>query len=410
MKFLFDEESFSYETLRTTGFANFEGADLGEVLVTAAAIPERDEAAWHRSWKATGDRARGLADDALAAGDRVGARGALLRASNYYRTADFYLRDDADNDPEVTLLSQLSRDAFARAVELMERPVRSVSIPYEDTTLPGYLFLVDDSGTPRPTLIYNSGFDSTLEESYFVLAAASNQRGYNVLAFDGPGQGAAVRDQRLRFRPDWEAVVTPVVDFALTQPEIDGARLGLFGYSLGGLLVARAAAFEHRLAALILNDGLYSFYDTNIKAVPPFVAEWILDGQDEAANAVAALVRNASTSVSWGLRNGMWTFGASSAAEYVRMTKPYTLEGVAHQIECPTLVCDAEEDYFFRGQPQRIFDALTCEKEMIRFTAAEGAGEHCHMGALSYFHQRLFSWLGRTMPAVQHLAGAGSGA
>ncbi|MFI5757266.1 alpha/beta hydrolase family protein [Streptomyces sp. NPDC051569] len=400
MKFLFDEESFSYEALRTAGFANFEGADLGEVLVTAAAIPERDETAWHRAWKASADRARGLADDALAAGDPVGARGALLRASNYYRTADFYLRDDADNDPEVTLLSRLSRDTFARAVELMDRPVRPVAIPYEGTTLPGYLFLVDDSGTPRPTIIYNSGFDSTLEESYFVLAAAAVRRGYNVLAFDGPGQGAALRERRLRFRPDWEAVITPVVDFALTRQEVDGARLGLFGCSLGGFLAARAAAFEPRLSALILNDGLYDYHETNIKAVPPFVAEWILTGQDQAANAVAGLVRGASTSVSWALRNGMWTFGASSPAEYVRMTKPYTLEGVADRIACPTLVCDAEEDYFFKGQPQRVFDALTCEKEIITFTGAEGAGEHCHMGALSYFHQRLFSWLGRAMPAA----------
>jgi len=32
-----------------------------------------------------------------------------------------------------------------------------VSIPYEDTTLPAYLFLVDDSGAARPTIIYNSG-------------------------------------------------------------------------------------------------------------------------------------------------------------------------------------------------------------------------------------------------------------
>jgi hypothetical protein len=46
---LFDDESFSYETLRAAGFANYGGADLGEVIVTARAIPEGDEVAWHRS-------------------------------------------------------------------------------------------------------------------------------------------------------------------------------------------------------------------------------------------------------------------------------------------------------------------------------------------------------------------------
>jgi len=60
--------------------------------------------------------------------------------------------------------------------------------PYEGTTLPAYLFLVDDSGAARPTIIYNSGYDSTREESYFVIAAAALRRGYNVLAFDGPAR------------------------------------------------------------------------------------------------------------------------------------------------------------------------------------------------------------------------------
>ncbi len=56
MKFLFDDASFSFEALRAAGFANYAGADLGEVLATARAIPDADEAAWHREWKATAER------------------------------------------------------------------------------------------------------------------------------------------------------------------------------------------------------------------------------------------------------------------------------------------------------------------------------------------------------------------
>jgi len=100
-----------------------------------------------------------------------------------------------------------------------------VLIPYEGTTLPGYLYLVDRSGAPRPTIVYNNGYDSTSEESYFVIAAAALARGYNVLAFDGPGQGAALREQRLVFRPDWEALISPVIDFALTRHEIKPDRI-----------------------------------------------------------------------------------------------------------------------------------------------------------------------------------------
>ncbi|MDT5103106.1 MAG: hypothetical protein QOI25_619 [Mycobacterium sp.] len=108
MKFLFDDESFSFEALRAAGFANYGGADLGEVLVTARAIPDGDEAAWHREWKATAQRVEALGRDSLEGGHPVSAREALLRASNYYRTAEFYRRDDPWNDPEVAELSRRS--------------------------------------------------------------------------------------------------------------------------------------------------------------------------------------------------------------------------------------------------------------------------------------------------------------
>ena len=193
MKFLFDDESFSFETLRAAGFAPYGGADLGEILVTADAIINGDEASWHQEWKATADRVRVIGEGSLAAGHRVSAREALLRASNYYRVAEFFLREHPASDPEVTLLSTRAQDTFVAAINLLDTPVETISILCEGTTLPGYLFLVDDSGTPRPTVIYNNGYDSTAEESYFAIAAAALRRGYNVLAFDGPGMGATAR-------------------------------------------------------------------------------------------------------------------------------------------------------------------------------------------------------------------------
>ncbi|GAA3047071.1 alpha/beta fold hydrolase [Kitasatospora albolonga] len=400
MKFLFENESFSFETLRAAGFAGDGGADLGEVVATAGRIAEGDEDAWLREWTATAERVHGTGDRALAAGARVSAREALLRASNYYRTAEFFRREDPAHDPEVQRLSALSRETFAAAVELMDRPVRAVTVPYEGTGLPGYLFLVDDSGTPRPTIVFTSGFDSTLEESYFVIAAAAMRRGYHVLAYDGPGQGAALRLQGLVFRPDWEAVVTPVIDHALTHPEIDPDRLVLFGYSLGGHLAARAAAFEHRLAALVLDDGLYSYHEPHLTGMPPFLAEWVTAGRDDVAGPVLDLVMRTSTQVNWAMRNGMWTFGASSPCDYVRRTAAYTLDGVAGLIDCPTLVLDAEDDQFFRGQPQRVADALTCPHELVTLREEDGAGEHCHMGAMARFQQVTFDWLD-TVPVLR---------
>jgi pimeloyl-ACP methyl ester carboxylesterase len=383
MKFLYDDESFSFEALRAAGYAAYSGADLGEVLVTCRQIPEGDEEAWSARWAATAARIERIGRDALAAGRRVSAREALLRASNYYRTADFYRRENPAADAESARLAKASQRAFADAAALLETPARAVRIPYEGTTLPGYLFLVDDSGEPRPTVLYHGGYDSTLEEDYLGLAAGALRRGYNVLAFDGPGQGATVRDQGLHFRPDWEAVVTPVVDFAVALPEVDASRLVLIGTSLGGYLAVRAAAFEHRLAACVLHDGVYDFHDA---------VDAIIRNAATVPGGLAAVMAH-SVSARWAVRNGRWTFGVSDADALVKATEAYTMAGIADQVSCPTLVLEAENDQFFKGQPERIFEALTCPKELIAFREDEGGGEHCHEGAIAQFHQRAFDWL-----------------
>ncbi|MFE3267124.1 alpha/beta hydrolase family protein [Streptomyces sp. NPDC059215] len=383
MKFLYDDESFSFEALRAAGYAAYGGADLGEVLVTCREIPKGDEEAWSARWGATASRVERIGRDALAAGHKISAREALLRASNYYRTADFYRRENPAADAESARLAKASQQAFADAAALLDTPARAMRIPYEDTTLPGYLFFVDGSGASRPTVVYHGGYDSTLEENYLALAAGALRRGYNVLTFDGPGQGSNVRDQGLHFRPDWEAVVTPAVDFALTVSELDADKLVLIGTSLGGYLAARAAAFEHRIAACVLHDGVYDFHEVvaglanRAAATPGGIEEMMAE----------------DTQVRWVVRNGQWTLGLSGLEEMVKATEGYTMAGIADRITCPTLVLDAENDQFFKGQPQRLVDEMTCQKELILFREDEGAGEHCHEGAISLFHQRTFDWL-----------------
>ncbi|MFD4790322.1 alpha/beta hydrolase family protein, partial [Streptomyces sp. NPDC058459] len=362
----------------------YGGADLGEVLVTCRRIPEGDEESWSAQWAATAARVERIGRDALASGHQVSAREALLRASNYYRTADFYRRENPAADAESARLARASQQTFADAVALLDTPVRALRVPYQDTTLPGYLFLVDDSGAARPTVVYHGGYDSTLEEDYLALAAGALRRGYNVIAFDGPGQGANVREQGLHFRPDWEAVVTPVVDFALTVPEVDSERLVLIGTSFGGLLAARAAAFEHRIAACVLHDGVYDFHAVVAASVDLSAAT--VPGRMEALMAQSTMLR-------WSVRNGRWTFGVADEQALAKATEAYTLAGIADRITCPTLVLEAENDQFFKGQPQQVFDELACQKELIVFREDEGAGEHCHEGAISLFHQRTFDWL-----------------
>jgi pimeloyl-ACP methyl ester carboxylesterase len=397
--FQFRDESFSFETLRAAGSAPYGGADLGEVLATARVIRNDDETGWFTAWRATAQRVHAIADTALEEGHRVSAREAFLRASNYYRTAEFFRRKDAANDMEAHALARLSRQMFASAISLMDRPALHVDIPYETTALPGYLFLVDGSGVARPTVVYTNGYDSTAEESWFVIAAAALQRGYNVLAYDGPGQGAVIREQGLVFRPDWEAVLTPVLDYCQGRPEIDSHAIALFGYSMGAYLVARAAAFDHRPAALILDDGIFDFHQAYVNASPGWVMRRILSGRDGLANRLMAAMAALRTQVRWGLNNGVWTLGASSYADFIRRTTDYSLAGLADRITAPTLIMDAEEDQFLKGQPSVLAEAMTAPATLARFSTAEGAGEHCHVGSLTRAHQVIFDWLDTTISA-----------
>ena len=67
------------------------------------------------------------------------------------------------------------------------------------------------------------------------------------------------------------------------------------------------------------------------------------------------------------------------------------------KIGCPTLVCDAEGDLLFKGQPPLLYDRLTCPKTMIRFTNAEGAVAHCQVGAGPLAFARIYDWLDETL-------------
>src|SRR5258705_6767653 len=107
-----------------------------------------------------------------------------------------------------------------------------------------------------------------------------------------------------------------------------------------------------------------------------------------------------STNARWGLRNGMWVFGADSFCDLIRMVKGYTLDGIAHQIVTPTLIMDPENDQYLKGQPQLVEKALTsASTTLVTLTEDEGAGEHTHAGGLARAHQTMFDWLDLTLTA-----------
>jgi hypothetical protein len=100
----------------------------------------------------------------------------------------------------------------------------------------------------------------------------------------------------------------------------------------------------------------------------------------------------AKPTAGWALRRGMLVHGASSPLAYIDTLRDFTLRGRAAQIVCPTWVCNAEGDDIGASAPELVA-ALTCPSTFVRFTRAEGAGDHCEQGARTLYHARSFAWL-----------------
>jgi dienelactone hydrolase len=337
---VFSDQEFAFELKRTLAAAYAGEADIGECLATASRIKEGDFESWYTEWKKTADHFRAAGDESLAAGHTVTAREAYYRAATYYRTAEFFLHGNP-SDPRLVETWGKSRDAFRDAIALDTAPYEIVAIPYGNTTLPGYFYKIDNSGKSRPLLIVQTGFDACQEELH-PYAMEGIKRGYNVLTFEGPGQGEMIRIQHIPFRPDWENVITPVVNYSVSRPDVDRSRIALWGISLGGYLAPRGAAYEPRITALIADGGTYDVGQNLLAGMKrgggpganlteKELQAWLLSDPKAFNDAIRGAMAN-DTGTRWLSENGMFVLNASSPALFWAKWMDFSLEGKAELI------------------------------------------------------------------------------
>jgi pimeloyl-ACP methyl ester carboxylesterase len=400
-RLLLKDELLDAQLVRAVGTAAYGGADLGECLATARRIDERDLDSWFEQWSATAAMVAQLAEREATAGHRESARLAYLRASTYHRTAGVMLLGPP-LDRRLVSAYRAQAEMFQHAIALMDVAGETIAIPFQDTVLPGYFFCPVRDGQRRATVVLTGGYDGTAEELYFANGAAALARGYNVLMFDGPGQGRVLTEQRLAIRHDWETVVGAVLDYALAREEVDPDRVALIGLSLGTHLAPRAASAEHRLAACVADCGAYDLYAAFLKRLPGPVASPLVRDRRLVRMALARLLAFLADkpTAGWALRRGMLVHRVDDPLAYVDALRAFTLRGRAPHITCPTWVCNAEGDDISKSAPQ-LMEALTCEKTYVRFTATEGADDHCEQAARALYHARSFSWLDSRLHPAQ---------
>lgn len=371
------------------------GSQIGPIVAVSKRIDEADLDSWYEEWTKAATLSRQRAEDSLNDGNIESAKVAYLQACTFFRTAGSMLLG-TPLDPRLVRSYADQRDAFQAAAKLMPSPPELVEIPYESTTLPGYFFSAGPEA--RATLILTNGYDGTMEEVYFYSGAEAVRRGYNVLLFDGPGQGNVLLEQRLTLRPDWENVIAPAVDFLLKRTDVDAKRIGLIGLSLGGYLAPRAASFEHRLAACVADCGSNDLQAGAFKLMPGDLSQRLLANDPEAVATVRGMLEGMMKhpTKGWSLRRMQLVHGIDDPVELLLELGKYSVERCGSQISCPTCVTYAEGDPISASAPD-LYEHLTCPKQLFFFTAEEGAGDHCETAARELYFSRTFGWLDRVL-------------
>ena len=400
MKVFFSLPEFDGQLLRTLSYTIHGGADIGECLTTAARIKEGDFDSWYQEWTFTADRLVQMGDQALQQDNLLSASECYLRASNYYRTAYFFLFG-FPLDERLVQAYDLHAGSFNKAASLFTHSAEAIRIPFEETFIPGYFYKPNNSEKQRPTIITGPGYDGTHQECYLSTAISALKRGYNVLCYEGPGQGELLIKHAVYMRYDWEKVVTPLVDFLLQRSEVDASSLILIGTSWGGMLAPRAAAFEHRLAALVVNPGQYDALQAMKRLLPQTDAQ--LEAQDHAVLDEILKQILSDKMMAARFKSKMWVHGLETAFELLKDWKNYTLVDVAPNILCPTLIIDSENEPMSAGQAKQLFDALQCQKDYVLFKSSEGAGEHCAAGAQGLLDMRIFDWISNKINSLSLL-------
>lgn len=362
-----DDEEFSAQFVRILAAAQDGASTVGECFQTAGRIDAGDRAGWHEAWLVPAERNVARAEAAEQAGHLLTARANWIRAANYFRTAEFFL-DPADTQrlPTFDRIEGCSH----RALRLFEPAGEVVCVPYEDGAHLDAYFLPAPGKDRRPAVIAFGGLDEFKDELIQEMERYALGRGMSLLLVDLPGQGGTLRRQRITARPDTEVPVGACVDWLLERGDVDPARIGLYGASLGGYYVTRAAAREHRVACAVSD-----------------AAQWKVA---KSADALRAHPDSMTAILS------RWVFGARDMNGLVAITQPFDLEGVVKDIACPLLIVAGEFDSFGTHNAQSVYEeakAANVDVTIKWFSTEETGAAHCQIDNPTIGMELICDWM-----------------
>jgi len=269
-------------------------------------------------------------------------------------------------------------------------PAMRREVPFEGLRLPAWRL---PASRPRGTVVVFGGFDSYIEE-FFPVLDTLRDREWDVVAFEGPGQGSVLEDQHAAMTPDWHRPVPAVLDaFGLDD-------VTLVGISLGGCLAMRAAAYEPRVKRVIafdvLTDLLAVIEAQRPAAVGTLMRGLLAVGAGGILDRAVAAVAQRQPLVEWGVTQAEHVFGRSRPSEALDAARAFHTRDVSSRVRQDVLLLGGAEDHYV--PVHQLWDQarlLTSARSITArlFTAEEHAQAHCQVGNLPLAVRVMSEWM-----------------
>ncbi len=210
------------------------GLDPGDIREAFNSIHTRDKDEWAAAFMAVADRYMNEAK-ALEKTDPAKANADYIRAWRLYS----FGRWPVPASPGKQRSYEKAIEAFRDHAKFWDPPMEIVRIPFEGKEIIGYLRLPKNANGPVPLVLAVNGLDSRKEdlaESFSAILPF----GIGYLAVDGPGTG----QNPIKVSENAERVLSRVLDYIATRPEIDKNRVAMHGVSWGAYWATKMAIVE----------------------------------------------------------------------------------------------------------------------------------------------------------------------
>lgn len=307
-----------------------------------------------------------------------------INAAFSYRAAEFFV---LPSDPDKEKLYDRFADLFYNRACAGE-PIERHEIPYAGSYLPA--LRIPSARTPvRGTVVIHGGFDSFIEE-WYSCATFFAANGFDVVMFEGPGQGAALKKAGLPLTHEWEKPVGAILNhFGLED-------VTLLGISMGGWMCLRAAAFEPRIKRVIASSIAFDYMQ--FLPGPARILFGYLFRFRGLMDWLGYLKMKASFQERWGINNLMYITKTGTPMDGTDVLLRFNEENQHPDlIKQDVLILTGAEDHFI---PLKMHDKQVNALKNARsvtariFTEKDQGQNHCQIGNIGLALDVMLKWIG----------------